>query len=451
MSETDPAGRSPGPGGAEQLRWGEALALAEALVASTAQAWEQETQVLAGVYAGLRWYQETRMAVAIVAAAIYRAAGRQPTVSLRDLAVCASAQFLQPEHRHVLLEKTPVDTDLLRRWRNGGYHDGQLHTARLRAWRALACAHPGAATAGTRCPGIGERIGATATGQFVWDVLEVREEIVHLGPDGVGPWRCGECAAHESWMIAKPLGRWWWMWVLCRCGQVQATEYGHDPHVNDLPWQHLSPRGFAGLAASRGYGPFGELEPEDSLSDPVATVTRVLPPMSVGGDPHWRLAARVAASTLCAEERHANMPRHAGGSLNDLALYRAVSLAALIVYVLSDATGLAPQSVDLSAALAAGPQALHAALAATLPDLPALAQWREQPMSSFRARHWPMIGHGHTQASRIDPAVTAWASLAHPPHIELPGRQPLAQYQPSPDAHAYREAYGALLCLMAPA
>jgi hypothetical protein len=137
--------------------------------------------------------------------------------------------------------------------------------------------------------------------------------------------------------------------------------------------------------------------------------------MSSGGDARWREAARMAARELAAADPdHPAIPRTTDTGIIGFALYPALTLTALALYVLSEQAGVAPSQLEVRALLAAGPEDLYTRLAAALPDKSDLDRRRVAGTWQIRVEDWP--GHGRVDPAfhAIDPVPAAWATLTFP-------------------------------------
>ena len=430
----------------DRARWDQAVELAESLLVATSGAWNRELEVLPRQSRPV-WCDRADLVAQVAAAAIYKAAIVSRS-EVDQVAPCVAADLLGGE-RLELFEGLPVDSVMVSRWGKAIGPGRELAVARLRAVRMLSCPHPGASPGSAACTTLRERI---EHGQHTdsWAIHTI-DQITGMDETGAGTWRCAACDARESWMLVRPERSWWWLWVLCRCGHAAPLVFGPDPVIAELPWTSMSQSELARHARTGGYGPLADWggPAADRHATAEGALQYALPYLSWGGDRHWREAVRRAATTLAGLRSHPGFPRSSGGYFTK-ALIRAVSLAALTVYVLAEDTGLPMDQIDLRRVLDAGPAALHATLAAALPDTEELARLRRTPSWPLRARHWPVWkSPPDPRFADIDPADVAWAALAAGPYAsQRSGQTPLGAHPLFADAEAFREGFRTLADLL---
>jgi hypothetical protein len=428
--------------------WDRAVGVAEALVVAGAGAWSLELAPLLR-FNRARWCENTDLAVLLAAAAIYQAAlaeGCEPG----EVSVCAAARMLDGEDRAALLDGLPIDAVAARAWRDGPADGSPLHLARLRAQHTFTAPHPPADHTPNACASLRGLVEASRSQSAGWAYSEL-ERLHTYSPDGVGYVTCARCGADGAWLLARPARAWWWAWVLCRCGEVRVVELGQDPAARGMPFDALVDGDLEPVARERGFGHLDAWTGPEAqyLTDIAPVLEGELPTLSMGGDRRWRAAVREAAGMLAGIGDHPAIPRDADGSIDTAVLCPAVTLAALTLSVLGEATGRPIKSVDLRRALASGSGALHAGLAAALPDAAGLAQSAVSAPWVERVRRWPEpVARRESASMQADAASAGWAALAGP-HDQRSGSEQL-RLRPSASAPAYQRAFATLAALLEP-
>lgn len=165
--------------------------------------------------------------------------------------------------------------------------------------------------------------------------------------------------------------------------------------------------------------------------------------MSRGGSASWRSAIRAAATLLARARTDSVDARYRGEVVGRSGLLAALSLAALIAYLVADASGLAPEQLDWPQILAAGAPAAYGLLATHLPGPDAMLALQANPAWAYRAERWPEeIVTIPASEQRTDPATIAWAKLTAP-------APPSAQAaSPSSPPAPFESAYGTVRTLV---
>jgi hypothetical protein len=431
-----------------QDSWTRAVRVAGVLVEDAARRWPGEALVLPDEERS-RWWGSHDIVCELVGLALWQCA-RTGGVLVDDVTRCAAARWLRTPCRSRLLEYPhPPVSDVLVMDHLHGPANCEAWSDLHRASQALDCTH-----AGGSCARVGDRREqADATSmqrarEHAWEVFEAYSATVRaIGPSGVTVAECRRCGAAGPWMFARPAqARRDWAWALCRCGHVADLEFFSRAH--ELPWTQMDNATFENLAATAGYGrlgPWTGVPVAGRWHDPVTLLGRTLPEISRGGDEHWRRATRAAADLLVERREHPGMPRWPDGGLDEGGLGAMAGLAALILYLLAEASGLPIERVDLGAVLRAGPDAVHARLTQDLPDAAAFELLWDRDAWRWRQRRWPH-GDPHPELPPSDPTALAWASLADQVYDDTAA----CRLIPNPRAHRYRRVFDRLAALVLP-
>jgi len=401
---------------ADRPGWQRAVETAESLLVAGAGGWNGEVELVHRA-ARRRWCENAEPVVTLAAAALYKAA-RATGVAIEQVALCQAARLLAFDEVAALPEGLPFDSVLamrLRRPHPDSVGSGELRLARLRALRLLSCPHPGAAQAGADCVSARERIGHGGAG-FGWEVV-VAERITDLTEDGVDEWVCEMCGAQRTWMLARPARAWWWLWVLCRCGDAAPAELRPGIEVAGISWSSFTPAEFERFAKSAGFGrlaPWTDPKPRPT-PELAGDLDRLLPAMMDGGTPDWRDAVRTAARELAERADEPAVSRAGDHRIVGWEIERVLALAALTLYALAE-SGLPPRGFEVRRALAAGPERQFAMIAAAVTDTATKPGHRARSLEDEpRPGAWPRHGWRDPSAAPIDPIPAAWALLTREP------------------------------------
>lgn len=402
----------------DEGEWKRACALAEKLLAVSDAALGEELAV--GVPPNRRtyWFDFPNSVTELVAAALCQGArAAAPHCDVTAVALCSAARAIA-EAPWELFNGVPVSMDTYLRWNGSPEGRGSSREKmRLRILRALAC--PGghdASGPGSGCVRAGEKAAGGAG--LDWQAARVEGRMFSFSDEGLDVSSCERCGAESPWMVARPTAVSEWIWQLCRCGGAEPLVLAPGTNLADLAWEHFTTRELEQAAADRGFGrlvPWNPVEGSEPRTDPAETFQDVLPAMSRGGSPQWRGAIRAAASALARTSADPAFPRDSDGALGRTRLLPALSLTALIAYVVADASGLGPEQLDLPQIISAGASAVYSRLAAHLPGPEAMAALGADADWAIHAERWPG-GFETSPASqeRADPATIAWAKLTGP-------------------------------------
>jgi hypothetical protein len=402
----------------DEGEWKRACALAEKLLAVSDAALGEELAV--GVPPNLRtyWFDFPNSVTELVAAALCQGArAAAPRCDVTAVALCSAARAIAQAPSE-LFNGVPVGMDTYLRWHGSpGGRGSSREKMQLRILRALAC--PGghdASGPGSGCVRAGEKAAGGAG--LDWQAARVEGRMFSFSDEGLDASSCEQCGAESPWMVARPAAVTEWIWQLCRCGGAESLVLAPGTNLADLAWEHFTTRELEQAANQRGFGrliPWNPIEGFEPHTDPAGTFEEVLPTMSRGGSPQWRGAIRAAASALARTGGDPAFPRDSDGAVGRARLLPALSLTALIAYVVADASGLGPEQLDLPQIVSAGASAVYSRLAAHLPGPEAMAALGADPNWAFRAERWPGgIETSPASRERGDPATIAWATLTGP-------------------------------------